>query len=236
MALLGLIRREIVTHSLKDIIHFVDSISNVEMHNTNMHVSSPFINVQLNETIEYVCEYIEKNDKQIGLPIPELKQILYFCTKNVQFLFNNQIYHQRDGVAMKSPLSPLLADAFLGEIESTNLNGFTDKYTIYKRCVDEIFCVIKEQVNPDEILNIVNLVGSNLQFTCETEHNGKISFPDVKITRLSKECHQRRILRKSTSFNRDIYFPLSIPECTRFLFLFFYFIMFLHLVSHTSVF
>ena len=109
VALLSPIRREIATHSLKDTFHFVNSISNVGMHNTKMlslDVSSLFTNVPLDETIEYLCEYIEKNDKQIGLPIPDLKQLLYFCTKNVQFLFNNQIYRQRDGVAMGSPLGP----------------------------------------------------------------------------------------------------------------------------------
>ena len=49
---------------------------------------------------------------------------------------------------MGSPLGPLLADVFLGKIESTKLNGFIDKCTIYKRYVDGIFCVIKEHVNP----------------------------------------------------------------------------------------
>ena len=180
VALLSPIRREIATHSLKDTFHFVNSISNVGMHNTkilSLDISSLFTNVPLDETIEYLCEYIEKNDKQIGLPISDLKQLLYFCTKNVQFLFNNQIYRQRDGVAMGSPLGPLLADVFLGKIESTKLNGFIDKCTIYKRYVDDIFCVIEEQVNPDEILNVINSVPSNLQFTCETENNERNFVP-----------------------------------------------------------
>ena len=71
-------------HSLKDTFHFVDSISNVEMYNTNMlslDDSPLFTIVPLDETIKYLCEYIEKIDKQIGLPIPDLKQLLYFCTK-----------------------------------------------------------------------------------------------------------------------------------------------------------
>ena len=215
VALLSPIRREIATHSLKDTFHFVNSISNVGMHNTkilSLDISSLFTNVPLDETIEYLCEYIEKNDKQIGLPISDLKQLLYFCTKNVQFLFNNQIYRQRDGVAMGSPLGPLLADVFLGKIESTKLNGFIDKCTIYKRYVDDIFCVIEEQVNPDEILNFVNSVHSNLQFTCETENKREISFLDVKITRLSNGCHQREIFRKSTSTNQYIHFDSFVPR------------------------
>ena len=58
----------------------------------------------------------------------------------------------------------------------------------------------------------VNSVHSNLQFTCETENNGEISFLDVKITRLSNGCHQREIFRKSTSTNQYIHFDSFVPR------------------------
>ena len=66
---------------------------------------------------------------------------------------------------MGSPLCLLLTDLLLVKIVSTRLNGFIDKYTTHKRYVNSIFRVIKEQVNPDEILNTINSVHSNLKFT-----------------------------------------------------------------------
>ena len=103
----------------------MDSISSVEIHNSKMlslDVSSLFTNVRPDENNKYLCKYIERNDKHILLLIPDLKQHLYFCTKNVQFLFNNQIYRQGDEVAMVSP-----ADVFQGKIEFTKVNVFIDK-------------------------------------------------------------------------------------------------------------
>ena len=187
----------------------------VEMHNTNMlssDVSLLFTKVPLDENIEYLHEYIKKNYKRIGLLIPDLKQLLYLCTKNVQFLFENKIYRQRYGVALGSPLGPLLADVFLGKIESTKLNGFIDKCTIYKRYVDDIFCVNKKQVTTDEVPNVVNSVHSNLQLTCEAENNGKIWFLDMEITMLRNGCHQTEIFRKSTSINQYIHFGSFVPR------------------------
>ena len=46
-----------------------------------------------------------------------MKELLLLCTKNVHFTFNGQIYIQVDGVAMGSPLAPLLADIFMIELE-----------------------------------------------------------------------------------------------------------------------
>ena len=47
----------------------------------------------------------------------EMKELLLLYTKNVHFTFNGQIYIQIDGVAMGSPLAPLLADIFMIELE-----------------------------------------------------------------------------------------------------------------------
>ena len=57
---------------------------------------------------------------------------------------------------MGSPLGPLLADVFLGKIESTKLNGFIDKCTIYKRYVDDIFCVIEEIISVQPVWALHN--------------------------------------------------------------------------------
>ena len=38
--------------------------------------------------------------------------------KNVHFSFNNDIYIQSDGVAMGSPLGPVIANTFMVELES----------------------------------------------------------------------------------------------------------------------
>ena len=58
-----------------------------------------------------------------------MKELLFLCTKNVHFTFNNQIYIQLDGVAMGSPLGPVLANIFMVELETSvipNLNEINE--------------------------------------------------------------------------------------------------------------
>ena len=59
-------------------------------------------------------------DQEINNNIPkkEIKELLHLCTKNVHFIFNGEIYIQIDGVAMGSPLGPVLAHIFIVELET----------------------------------------------------------------------------------------------------------------------
>ena len=53
--------------------------------------------------------------KKIKTSIPKniLREILYQCTKEVHFMFNDEIYVQSGRVAMGSPLGPLPANIFM---------------------------------------------------------------------------------------------------------------------------
>ena len=46
-----------------------------------------------------------------------MKEMLLPCTKNVHFSYNHYIYIQRDGVAMSSPLGPVLPGVFMVNLE-----------------------------------------------------------------------------------------------------------------------
>ena len=46
----------------------------------------------------------------------EFRRMLEYCLKGNTFIFNGQYYLQTDGVAMGSPLAPILADIFLNSV------------------------------------------------------------------------------------------------------------------------
>ena len=46
-----------------------------------------------------------------------MKMLLLLCTKNVHFTFENNVYQQKDGVAMGSLLGPVLEGIFNVELE-----------------------------------------------------------------------------------------------------------------------
>ena len=78
-------------------------------------VKSLFTNVPLNETIDIILTKVyDENKTDTKIPNSILKELLYLCTKHVPFKFNNEIYIQCDGVAMGSPVGPLLANDIIG--------------------------------------------------------------------------------------------------------------------------
>ena len=62
-----------------------------------------------------------------------MKELLYLCTKNVHFSFNNEIYMQNDGEVMDSPLEPVLANIFMVELERTAIQSLSDKIKLTLR-------------------------------------------------------------------------------------------------------
>ena len=80
-------------------------------------VTSLFTNVPLRETVDYVRKIVTDYNIILPLSMDLLESLILLCTENATFKFNNKIYCQRDGVAMGSPLGPVLADIFLGYIE-----------------------------------------------------------------------------------------------------------------------
>ena len=85
-------------------------------------VNSLFTNVPLEKTIKITLKKIYDRKEIINeITNPEMKELLTLCTKNVYFTFDNQVYKQNDGVAMRSPLGPVLAGTFMVELETGGL-------------------------------------------------------------------------------------------------------------------
>ncbi|VDO76476.1 unnamed protein product [Schistosoma curassoni] len=77
-------------------------------------VTSFFARTPLFETIDIICQ----NYDLPPLLATEFKKLILMCTTDVQFQFNNTKYRQIDGVAMGSPLGPIMADIVMGYLES----------------------------------------------------------------------------------------------------------------------
>lgn len=83
---------------------------------------------------------------------------------------------------MDSPLSPLLADIVMDDLETHCLNTLNFVVSTYYRYVDDIFAIIP-QTKLDLILNVFNNYHQRLKFTCEVEYNSSISFLNTTVIR-----------------------------------------------------
>ncbi|XP_065667691.1 uncharacterized protein LOC136087983 [Hydra vulgaris] len=131
----------------KDSFSFVKEISQVNLHKqflVSYDVTSLYTNVPLQETIDIAVNSIMLNIKNFKITKNDLKKLFNFATSQTHFLFKGHTYDQIDGVAMGSPLAPVLANLFMGHFENNwikNCNGV--KPVFYKRYVDDIFAAFQ---------------------------------------------------------------------------------------------
>ena len=111
-----------------------------------------------------------------------MKTLFNLCTKEMHFSLNDRIYKQIDGVAMGSPLGPVLANVFMVELEKQVLPLLTNKVSSWERYVDDTFTFVKKG-EIDNVIDILNGFHKDVQFTNEVEVNGSIAFLDVNVKR-----------------------------------------------------
>ena len=86
------------------------------------------------------------------------------------------------GVAMGSPLAPILANFFIGYHEKGWISNYNyGGLLYYKRYVDDIFAIFENKDHAVSFYSHINRQHSNINFTIETEKNCKLSFLDVLV-------------------------------------------------------
>ena len=148
-----------------------------------------FTNIPLKETINITINTIFKHKPNFPINRTDLKMLFSFATTQSHFLFNNFIYDQIHGVAMGSPLAPILADLFMGHHETSWLENYKDwKILIYRGYVDDIFCLFNNEHDAMLFFGYINTQHPNIKFTHEIQLNDKLLFLDVLVDNSSNVC------------------------------------------------
>ena len=77
-------------------------------------VTSLFTNIPLEETIHLTTDFLFEYKLDLKISRKDLQKLFQFATNQTSFLFNGNMYNQIDGVAMSSPLAPILANISIG--------------------------------------------------------------------------------------------------------------------------
>ena len=132
-------------YCINAIFGFIDKIKNTSIELSHIlvsyDVSALFTNVPLKETIDILVDKAFEGDwfnktHSMQLQKHQLKDLLEVATTNQLFQFNGELYEQTDGVAMGSPLGPLLANVFMCHIED-QLEQKSMIPSFYRRYVDD---------------------------------------------------------------------------------------------------
>ena len=148
-------------------------------------VKSLFTNVPLDETIDFILKKVYDEKKiQTNIPKKVLKELPYICTKQLHFTFNNNIYIQCVGVAMDSPLGPLLANIFMTSLDEDLIPTLKSCLCNWKRYVDDTHAYV-EPTKVEIVLEILKNYHPNINFTFEIGKNNEINFLDPLIKKVN---------------------------------------------------
>ena len=108
--------------------------------------------------------------------------LLKMTVETTYFTYQGKVYEQVYGMAMGSPLSPILANLFMEEFEEKALTTAPHPPKFWARYVDDTGVVTKK-LHEDELFNHINRQHPSIKFTMETEVDNSLPMLDLKLNR-----------------------------------------------------
>ena len=127
--------------------------------------------------------------------------LLHLCLTSTYFQYNGKHYKQVHGTAMGSPVSIVVAEIVMQNIEEQALATYSEKLPLWLRYVDDSITAAVHENKIDEFHEHLNEQNTNIQFTKEIEENGKIPFLDCLVTR-ENDTLRTTVYRTSTHTDR----------------------------------
>ena len=126
--------------------------------------------------------YIYQGNPGLKISPTDLKTLFSFATAETHFLFKGVFYDQIDGVAMGSPLAPVLANLFMGHHEKNWLDNYSSSQVLfYRHYVDDTVCLFNNEEDVLMFFDYINVRHPSICFTIEREIEGKLSLLDILL-------------------------------------------------------
>ena len=202
---------------VKDSFSFVNEIRSIDNNNYHMasfDIRSLFTNIPLNETCDIILEKIFCScDVYDGFSKQDMKKMLDNCVKNNLFIFDEELYFQKDGAPMGGCVSPTLANIFLSCCENKWLSEcpVDFKPVLFRRYVDDIFLLFRSKTHVIPFLEYLNSKHPRIKFTYENELSNSLPFLDVQVVK-SDKCFETSTYYKPTHTGLGLKFNSSITD------------------------
>ena len=128
-----------------------------------------------------ICWRETLEDRTILSP-ERITELLDVCLRSTYFSYQDTFYEQREGAAMGSLVSAVVANLYMEFFEDLAIGSPPVKPRMWSRYVDNTFFNFKK--GEDSILlTHLNSVRPSIQFTVEVEEKGSLPFLDCEVVR-----------------------------------------------------
>ncbi|XP_018355891.1 PREDICTED: telomerase reverse transcriptase-like [Trachymyrmex septentrionalis] len=148
-------------------------------------------------------------EKNTSILFQEFKRAISIILNSTFFKFNEEFYEQIFGLPMGSPLSPILADLVIQDLEHNIFDILITHIPLYYRYVDDILLAAPtNQIT--NILDSFNAYQERIKFTVDYGDEFGISFLDVKLL-YDKGSIIFDLYTKPTRRDTSIFSQITLP-------------------------
>ena len=144
------------------------------------------------------------------LSVENIVTLLRFCLSATFLTFRGSYYKQIFGTAMGSPVSVVVANLVMEDIEQRALSSFHLPPRFWKRYVDDT-CVVLPACEVEGFHHHLNCIETSIQFTVEFERDGTLPFLDVLLSRDTDGFITTSVYRKPTHTDKYLSFLSHHP-------------------------
>ena len=129
-------------------------------------VESLFTNVPIEGAVQAALRKLESDPTladRTTLTPAQIADLLDFVLRSTYFQYNGSIYEQREGAAMGSPVSAVIANLYMETFEERAIESTPSKPKIWKRYVDDTFTILNRD-RVDSFLKHLNSQQPTIRF------------------------------------------------------------------------
>ena len=199
-------------HHVKNNQDFIHSLEEIKLESEEcmmcFDVKALFTSIPIKPALKIIKKLLEEDTNlhhRTTMSIEHIYSLLEFCLTNTYFSFQDRLYEQKEGSAMGSPISSIMANLFMEDFEIRALATSPCTPKLWETFVDDTFTVINK-IHKEAFLEHLNSVNSNIQFTSK-EHceDGSIPFLDMLITPDEEGRLKTTVYRKPTHTNQYLH-------------------------------
>lgn len=188
--------------------HFIDQVKNTVVDENERLVSfdvkSLFTSVPVQTALDAIRETLDADvtfSETHNISVDTIVRLLRVCLDHTHFQFGDQHYELSDGLAMGSPVSPIVANLFMTKLEDRALATFAKpRPKFWSRFVDDVFSIVRDDCI-NSLLAHLNNQHRSITFTMEIEKDRRLPFMDITVQRQGRTL-VTEVYRKPTHTGR----------------------------------
>ncbi|XP_050957575.1 uncharacterized protein LOC127158535, partial [Labeo rohita] len=205
-------------HHVNNSMDFVDKIRGLSLQGDETMVSYDVISlftcvptVLAVETVRSRLSHDPMLRERTQLNPDQVSTLLELCLNTTYFKYKDVFYRQKHGCAMGSPVSPIVANLYMEEVEKKALETYSGTLpTHWFRYVDDTWVKIKiNEIGP--FTDHINSVDDYIKFTKEEMRENQLPFLDCGMYLENEGDLQVEVYRKPTHTDQYLMFDSHHP-------------------------